>query len=312
MSADMLGETEREGYREMTHEFKVGQWVVTESNDIKKIARIYKSVTESSDISMTDYSWFSFRKLSPLTLRHGDYVMTKGMAGDVMVKLRGAEPNHSSGYDALVLDGKWLTTMTTESYFTGERLLTIEQILSTLPEEEDAPKVGDKVMLSGSSTTVPDGEYVMTDHVVYKSPEEEDFTDKAEQTKFGSLSCPECRKPHIDVGEWAKKPHHKHLCHYCHHVWAIHPYTFGDDRYRDMGTLKQYALGFDSGFRYSAADKIAALREENTTLRKALEHSNIWVKSALACKSWVWSGDQREAAESSVNEAKAVLKETGK
>ena len=61
-----------------------------------------------------------------------------------------------------------------------------------------------------------------------------------------------------------------------------------------------------------AADKIAALREENTTLRKALKHSNIWVKSALACKSWVWSGDQREAAESSVNEAKAVLKETGK
>jgi len=55
-----------------------------------------------------------------------------------------------------------------------------------------------------------------------------------------------------------------------------------------------------------------ALREENTTLRKALKHSNIWVKSALACKSWVWSGDQREAAESSVNEAKAVLKETGK
>lgn len=33
------------------------------------------------------------------------------------------------------------------------------------------------------------------------------------------LWCPECHQRHIDLGEFAVKPHHTHACQICGHVW---------------------------------------------------------------------------------------------
>lgn len=33
------------------------------------------------------------------------------------------------------------------------------------------------------------------------------------------LHCPECGEMHIDVGEFATRPHHTHACQECGHVW---------------------------------------------------------------------------------------------
>ena len=33
------------------------------------------------------------------------------------------------------------------------------------------------------------------------------------------LWCPECSERHIDVGNFATKPHHTHACQSCGHVW---------------------------------------------------------------------------------------------
>ena len=41
------------------------------------------------------------------------------------------------------------------------------------------------------------------------------------------LFCPFCRAQHIDVGEWATRPHHKHLCAVCGEVWRVEPYCYG-------------------------------------------------------------------------------------
>lgn len=39
------------------------------------------------------------------------------------------------------------------------------------------------------------------------------------------LWCPECGERHVDVGEFATKPHHTHACQHCGHCWrpAIEP-----------------------------------------------------------------------------------------
>ena len=41
------------------------------------------------------------------------------------------------------------------------------------------------------------------------------------------LWCPECNERHVDVGDFATKPHHTHACQFCGHVWrpAIAPTT---------------------------------------------------------------------------------------
>lgn len=33
------------------------------------------------------------------------------------------------------------------------------------------------------------------------------------------LTCPSCGELHIDVGEFATKPHHTHACQHCGMVW---------------------------------------------------------------------------------------------
>lgn len=33
------------------------------------------------------------------------------------------------------------------------------------------------------------------------------------------LWCPGCGGRHVDVGEFAAKPHHTHACQHCGHVW---------------------------------------------------------------------------------------------
>ncbi len=58
-----------------------------------------------------------------------------------------------------------------------------------------------------------------------------------------SMWCPFCGKPHVDRGEWAKRLHHKHLCHDdehgkgCGKLFRIGEpgspdYFFGEDRFR--------------------------------------------------------------------------------
>lgn len=40
-----------------------------------------------------------------------------------------------------------------------------------------------------------------------------------------ALSCPSCKTPHVDEGEWETNEHTHHRCHTCGHVWAVasHP-----------------------------------------------------------------------------------------
>jgi hypothetical protein len=38
------------------------------------------------------------------------------------------------------------------------------------------------------------------------------------------LDCPLCKRTHIDQGEWATKPHRKHLCAGCGHTWRPSPF----------------------------------------------------------------------------------------
>jgi hypothetical protein len=42
-----------------------------------------------------------------------------------------------------------------------------------------------------------------------------------------AMSCPACGARHVDEGEWAKRPHHKHLCASCGHIWRVEPHVFG-------------------------------------------------------------------------------------
>ncbi|HEX6038894.1 hypothetical protein [Longimicrobium sp.] len=45
--------------------------------------------------------------------------------------------------------------------------------------------------------------------------------------KPAHLFCPKCNERHVDRGEWETRPHHKHLCEFCGHVWRVEPYTYG-------------------------------------------------------------------------------------
>lgn len=33
------------------------------------------------------------------------------------------------------------------------------------------------------------------------------------------LVCPQCKKRHVDQGDFATKVHHTHACQFCGHVW---------------------------------------------------------------------------------------------
>lgn len=33
--------------------------------------------------------------------------------------------------------------------------------------------------------------------------------------------CPQCRLVHLDIGEWEDRPHRKHLCAECGHLWIV-------------------------------------------------------------------------------------------
>jgi hypothetical protein len=39
-----------------------------------------------------------------------------------------------------------------------------------------------------------------------------------------ALSCPKCRAPHVDEGEWATRPHKTHQCQSCSHEWRPYPF----------------------------------------------------------------------------------------
>lgn len=90
----------------------------------------------------------------------------------------------------------------------------------------------------------------------------------AENIERKALWCPECSKPHLDIGVWATTPHHTHLCHYCHHTWRIEPYVFGRDLTDQHDNHYAWASGFESGCRYSA-DSIATAQ----VWRPILEHN---------------------------------------
>jgi hypothetical protein len=43
-----------------------------------------------------------------------------------------------------------------------------------------------------------------------------------------ALWCPHCGVRHIDLDEWAIRPHHVHLCLTCSHSWDEGALTYGD------------------------------------------------------------------------------------
>lgn len=56
-----------------------------------------------------------------------------------------------------------------------------------------------------------------------------------------ALYCPRCEQSHVDVGEWATRPHHTHRCAHCEFEWRIEPYVFGAAPYKDAAA--EYARG---------------------------------------------------------------------
>lgn len=48
-----------------------------------------------------------------------------------------------------------------------------------------------------------------------------------EQPIAALLFCPYCGMQHVDVDEWATRPHHKHLCARCGKLWRVEPYCVG-------------------------------------------------------------------------------------
>jgi hypothetical protein len=41
------------------------------------------------------------------------------------------------------------------------------------------------------------------------------------------LHCLKCGARHLDVGEWAKKPHRRHTCAMCGFKWEVRPNAIG-------------------------------------------------------------------------------------
>jgi predicted nucleic acid-binding Zn ribbon protein len=35
------------------------------------------------------------------------------------------------------------------------------------------------------------------------------------------ISCPSCKRSHVDLNEWAGRPHRTHLCAYCGNKWVF-------------------------------------------------------------------------------------------
>ena len=113
------------------------------------------------------------------------------------------------------------------------------------------------------------------------------------------IRCPECNEMHIDVGEWQYKLHHKHLCHYCFHIWRIEPYVFG----LGLGQDLVRAFGFDAGCQYSNK-QIAALKAENEELHaEQLEALLMSGNQAMTIKKYMAENERlREAGESVIKE----------
>ncbi len=56
------------------------------------------------------------------------------------------------------------------------------------------------------------------------------------------LFCPRCNRQHYDRGEWATRPHHKHLCAHCGTVWDAGVLSYGVS----AGELPEAAGGTDA------------------------------------------------------------------
>lgn len=41
------------------------------------------------------------------------------------------------------------------------------------------------------------------------------------------VTCTHCGKRHVDLGEWAKKNHSRHLCEHCHRFFFTKPANVG-------------------------------------------------------------------------------------
>lgn len=75
------------------------------------------------------------------------------------------------------------------------------------------------------------------------------------------------------------------------------------------GIEKAKAYGREQWRKAEAAERERdELKAEVKRLREALGLQNEWVRAALECKDWVWDGDQREAAEWSLSQARAALR----
>lgn len=65
-----------------------------------------------------------------------------------------------------------------------------------------------------------EGEFVIRAQIIIRSRDPVTITKR-------KLWCPHCGGRHIDSGEWATRPHHKHLCESCGHIWREEEYFAG-------------------------------------------------------------------------------------
>ena len=62
-----------------------------------------------------------------------------------------------------------------------------------------------------------------------------------------TMYCPFCGALHVDEGEWATRPHHKHLCQHCGKLWRVEPYCYGVDPGPRDPMQYDYAHGVKAG-----------------------------------------------------------------
>ena len=82
-----------------------------------------------------------------------------------------------------------------------------------------------------------------------------------------NVICPRCFHPHIDLDEWAIKPHKTHLCQHCGNLFE--------------GTYKAVSNpSFTSGFLNAETVKAAPQKSEYEQMIQAIKVANYWLQRA--------------------------------
>lgn len=177
----------------MTHDIKVEQFVQRTKEDgyTHEVGRV-KEISESGTWVTLDMGGGkgleakTFR-WEPLTLRNGDFVKTEGMTQEQFDRIRSNNNISSSNWFS---NETWAFLRFYNEEWEGvvgpkteDRLLTPEQILSTLPEEEDVGEILTQKASSISGLNVVDG-VITTESAqeggqgLFYAPEDEEQPDK--------------------------------------------------------------------------------------------------------------------------------------